>query len=337
MQAGTQNFQWDGSTDSGRHGSRRQLHVHGQRGCKAARRSRPPPRWLRPRAERDARRRISCSSTALGMGVVPDEQGSADLSDFRRRAHYLGESRCAFQTGTERSERRVAETSTSSATTSPTRTRRLQERRGEFADVFAASLGGGASAQRRDRRRRSPAVEQHSRRATSQLPTIRWTSRSTATASSAWTTTARSTTAATASSISTSTATSSARRQQGDRLWRGRQRQHRHSDARSDPGLGCEHRSRRSTSTLDIGLNLDSRATPPATAPFNPTDPTSYNFSTSMQRYDSLGNPHALTTYYVNTGPARGTSTARSTDRSPTRSAAARVCRSRSTSIQPAR
>lgn len=57
------------------------------------------------------------------------------------------------------------------------------------------------------------------------------------------------------------------------------------------------------TSTFDIGLNLDSRSTPPATAVFNPLDPTSFNFSTSGTVFDSLGNSHALTTYYKNTGP----------------------------------
>jgi flagellar hook protein FlgE len=54
-----------------------------------------------------------------------------------------------------------------------------------------------------------------------------------------------------------------------------------------------------STSQFAVGLNLDSRETPPATALFNPTDPTSFNQSTSGTVYDSLGNPHVLTTYYV--------------------------------------
>lgn len=60
----------------------------------------------------------------------------------------------------------------------------------------------------------------------------------------------------------------------------------------------------RTTTTFDIGLNLDSRETVPATALFAPTDATSYNFSTSGNIFDSLGNPHVLTTYYVKTATA---------------------------------
>jgi len=59
-----------------------------------------------------------------------------------------------------------------------------------------------------------------------------------------------------------------------------------------------------STTQFAVGLNLDSRETPPATALFNPIDPTSFNQSTSGTVYDSLGNPHVLTTYYVKTATA---------------------------------
>src|SRR5690606_18499382 len=46
--------------------------------------------------------------------------------------------------------------------------------------------------------------------------------------------------------------------------------------------------------------------TPVATAgtvntPFNPADPTTYNWSTAATIYDSLGNPHVMTSYYVKT------------------------------------
>jgi flagellar hook protein FlgE len=47
-----------------------------------------------------------------------------------------------------------------------------------------------------------------------------------------------------------------------------------------------------------VGLNLDSRATVPTTALFNPTDPTSYNNSTAMTIFDSLGNNHIATLYF---------------------------------------
>jgi flagellar hook protein FlgE len=55
------------------------------------------------------------------------------------------------------------------------------------------------------------------------------------------------------------------------------------------------------TSTADVGVNLDSRATVPTTVPFDPTDPTSYNSSTAMTIYDSLGNNHVATLYFVKT------------------------------------
>ncbi|HTT10221.1 MAG TPA: flagellar hook protein FlgE [Burkholderiaceae bacterium] len=56
------------------------------------------------------------------------------------------------------------------------------------------------------------------------------------------------------------------------------------------------------TSQASLSLNLDSRDTPPTSA-FSMTNPSSYNSSTAMTVYDSQGNSHTLTTYYVNTGP----------------------------------
>ena len=55
------------------------------------------------------------------------------------------------------------------------------------------------------------------------------------------------------------------------------------------------------SSSITIGLNLDSSATVPTNA-FNPTDSSSYNNSTSTTIYDSLGNAHTATTYYAKTG-----------------------------------
>jgi len=52
------------------------------------------------------------------------------------------------------------------------------------------------------------------------------------------------------------------------------------------------------TTTSQVGLNLDSGATVPTTAVFNPVDPTSYNNSTAMTVYDSLGNNHIATLYF---------------------------------------
>ena len=56
-----------------------------------------------------------------------------------------------------------------------------------------------------------------------------------------------------------------------------------------------------STSTVNLGLNLNAANTTPVNA-FSPTDPTSYNSTTSITTYASQGNSHSLSTYYVNTG-----------------------------------
>jgi flagellar hook protein FlgE len=52
------------------------------------------------------------------------------------------------------------------------------------------------------------------------------------------------------------------------------------------------------TSSSEIGLNLDSRETPPAVTVFNPSDPASYNRSTAMTIFDTLGNEHVLNMYF---------------------------------------
>ncbi|MBW8072617.1 MAG: flagellar hook-basal body complex protein [Ferrovum sp.] len=53
------------------------------------------------------------------------------------------------------------------------------------------------------------------------------------------------------------------------------------------------------TNQATVGVNLDSSSTVPSTTPFNPTDPTTFNNSTSMTVYDSLGNSHIATLYFV--------------------------------------
>jgi flagellar hook protein FlgE len=57
----------------------------------------------------------------------------------------------------------------------------------------------------------------------------------------------------------------------------------------------------KATSSTDANLNLDATMSQPATGTFNPTDPTSYNSSTSISVYDSLGNAHTVSLYYVKT------------------------------------
>ncbi|PKO46860.1 MAG: flagellar hook protein FlgE [Betaproteobacteria bacterium HGW-Betaproteobacteria-4] len=55
------------------------------------------------------------------------------------------------------------------------------------------------------------------------------------------------------------------------------------------------------TSTAAVTANLDSRQAQPAQTPFDPADPDTYNSSTAMTVYDSLGNPHTLSYYFLKT------------------------------------
>jgi len=55
------------------------------------------------------------------------------------------------------------------------------------------------------------------------------------------------------------------------------------------------------TTSLEFGVNLPGDAAPPAIAVFDPANPSSYNHSTPMTIYDSLGTPHTVTAYFVRT------------------------------------
>ena len=55
------------------------------------------------------------------------------------------------------------------------------------------------------------------------------------------------------------------------------------------------------TTEVNAVLNLDSGNTVPATAPFSISDPTSFNSSTAISIFDSLGNTQTLQTFYVKT------------------------------------
>ncbi len=57
------------------------------------------------------------------------------------------------------------------------------------------------------------------------------------------------------------------------------------------------------TSKANVQANLNSATTPPAVA-FDVTDATTYNFSTGMTTYDSLGAQHQLRMYFVQTATA---------------------------------
>jgi flagellar hook protein FlgE len=56
------------------------------------------------------------------------------------------------------------------------------------------------------------------------------------------------------------------------------------------------------TTHVATEINLDSGSTIPLTSPFNATDPTTYNKQTPIDVFDSLGNSHVMSTFYVKTG-----------------------------------
>lgn len=53
------------------------------------------------------------------------------------------------------------------------------------------------------------------------------------------------------------------------------------------------------TTTIECSVNLPANAEVPTVTPFDPDDPESYNESTSVTVYDSLGMSHTQTMYYV--------------------------------------
>jgi flagellar hook protein FlgE len=55
------------------------------------------------------------------------------------------------------------------------------------------------------------------------------------------------------------------------------------------------------TTKIDTELNLDSSSLNPAKTPFNADDPNTYNKQIPIDVYDTLGNPHVMSSYYVRT------------------------------------
>ncbi len=60
------------------------------------------------------------------------------------------------------------------------------------------------------------------------------------------------------------------------------------------------------TSSMIVGLNLDSRLQPPTITPFDPNNPQTYTNSTSTTVFDTLGNALINTMYFVKAPPAAG-------------------------------
>ncbi|KUM52386.1 flagellar hook protein FlgE [Rheinheimera sp. EpRS3] len=57
----------------------------------------------------------------------------------------------------------------------------------------------------------------------------------------------------------------------------------------------------RATSNVFVNMNLDSREVPTDALPFDATDKATYNHSTSITVYDSLGEPHNVSMYFRRT------------------------------------
>lgn len=58
------------------------------------------------------------------------------------------------------------------------------------------------------------------------------------------------------------------------------------------------------TTNVNGLINLDSREIAPTVATFDATDPDSYNHATSLSVFDSQGNSHIMTQYFIKTGTA---------------------------------
>ncbi|MBU3059012.1 flagellar hook protein FlgE [Pseudomonas indica] len=70
----------------------------------------------------------------------------------------------------------------------------------------------------------------------------------------------------------------------------------------SDLRIETSSQAPKATTQIAQTYNLNSTNTVPTTTPFDPADPTTYNSSTSVNIYDSQGNAHVLTQYFVKTG-----------------------------------
>ena len=53
------------------------------------------------------------------------------------------------------------------------------------------------------------------------------------------------------------------------------------------------------TTEIVFNGNLDARADAPTVAPFDPTDPDTYNFTSTTTVYDSAGSAHQVTMYFA--------------------------------------
>ena len=79
--------------------------------------------------------------------------------------------------------------------------------------------------------------------------------------------------------------------------------------APADITISTADQSPQQTTKVKLLINLDSREAVPVTPVFNPADSTSYNRSTAISVFDSLGNSHVVQAYFVKTGTTATSST----------------------------
>ncbi|MFC5568997.1 flagellar hook protein FlgE [Lysobacter yangpyeongensis] len=69
----------------------------------------------------------------------------------------------------------------------------------------------------------------------------------------------------------------------------------------SDLRLATGDSPPQATTSVEVGTNLPGNAVPPTITPFDANDPTTYNHTTSLTIYDSLGAPHTQSMYFIKT------------------------------------
>lgn len=84
--------------------------------------------------------------------------------------------------------------------------------------------------------------------------------------------------------------------------------------ALTDLQLNTSQSAPNATTTAAVNVNLPANAVAPPNTPFLPTDPASYTNTTSTAIYDSLGNQHTATFFYIATGTPNQWNVAMSVD-----------------------
>jgi len=77
------------------------------------------------------------------------------------------------------------------------------------------------------------------------------------------------------------------------------------SSVPQDLRVGTADVAPNTTTEAQVVANFDSRSTTLPVAGFSSSDPATYHNSTTVQFYDSLGNSHSLTTYFMKDAPNR--------------------------------